>query len=154
MYTHIHCEVYMCRLLEREEENQISANIIVQRADEKTTQLVWKPNSEAFVPETRNVYENETMVSGWNKGSVYWFVALNGRGLDCAQSGGGTAVWLDEDETLRSSIVSPHLGPGSVFLTKRHYSPSPCSGGQRMWMLSKANREADWESHQIKQFLL
>lgn len=53
----------MCRLPEREKENQISANIIVQQTEEKTTQPVWKPNSKAFVPKKRNVSENKTMVS-------------------------------------------------------------------------------------------
>lgn len=70
--------------------------------------------------------------------------------FDCVQKGGGTAVWLYKDETLRSSIVSPYLGHGSV-LTKHHSSPSPCSCGQIMRMFLQANRETDWESHQIKQ---
>lgn len=70
--------------------------------------------------------------------------------FDCVRRGGGTAVWLYKDKTLRSSIVSPYLGHGSV-LTKHHYSPSPCLYGQIMRMLSQPNREADWESHHIKQ---
>lgn len=45
--------------VQREEENQISANIIVPQTDGKTTQLVWKPNSKAFVPKTRNVCEKQ-----------------------------------------------------------------------------------------------
>lgn len=64
--------------------------------------------------------------------------------------GRGTAVWPHKDEMLRSSIVSPYLGHGSV-LTKHHYLLSPCLCGQIMRMFSYANRETDWESHQIKQ---
>lgn len=64
--------------------------------------------------------------------------------------GRGTAVWPHKVEMLRSSIVSPYLGHGSV-LTKHHYLLSPCLCGQIMRMFSYANRETDWESHQIKQ---
>lgn len=70
--------------------------------------------------------------------------------FDCVRRGGGTAVWLYQDETLRSSIVSPYLGHGSV-LTKRHYSSSPCSCGQIMRMFSwEKQRIRLRESHQIK----
>lgn len=57
----------------------------------------------------------------------------------CMEGRGGTAVWLYEDKSLRSSIVSPYLGHGSV-LTKHHYSPSPCLYGHIMRMFSWAQQ--------------
>lgn len=59
----------------------------------------------------------------WHWMAAIW-LCTEGRG----RRGGGreTAVWLYQDQTLRSSLSGPYLGHGSV-LTKRLYSLSPCS---------------------------
>ena len=102
------------------------------------------------MPKKRNLYEAKNNGVKLKQRQHLLVCGTEWQRFDCVQKGGGTAVWLYKDGTLRSSIVSPYLGHGSV-LTKHHYSPSPCSCGQIMRMFSQANRETDWESHQIKQ---
>lgn len=56
------------------------------------------------------------------------------------RGGGGTAVWLSKDETLRSSIVSPYLGMDQIWqstIIRRHLAQH----GQIMRMFSQANRD-------------
>lgn len=129
-----HCCKKKKRKRKKEENYAASLETKQKSICAKEEKSLWRPNNGVKLKQRQHL-----LVCGteWQR-------------FDCVQRGGGTAVWLYKDETVRSSIVSPYLGHGSV-LTKRHYSPSPCSCGQIMRMFSQANRETDWESHQIKQ---
>lgn len=97
----------------------------------RRTPWFWR-NKNDSVPKTTSLMKTTQWCHAGTKAILYYFVALNGSDLIVyrreGEEGGGreTAVWLHQDQTLRSSLSGPYLGHGSV-LTKRLYLLSPCS---------------------------